>query len=443
MTQISSYENKPLLTARKMTSPGDYEFKSCRIAGKEFIDKLVSITLFEDMTKPYITGELVCIDTQNVPSSLPLIGGEKIEFSVSDCFRDTEDFVFYVTKVADRTPISLGSLSYVIHFSSGIGILTAMRKVSKAYQRTKPEDIISDLLTNYLSIPGETLELDFSPTSNLLSCVVPNWRPAHAVKWIASRSIASRQDHSYSPYTVFQERNSKLTMAPLDFFYDESTNITKGEMTIKHSRPTIPGQLPSLQSDPRMPSHLLAFESFNIVKTTDYIENLMNGMYSNEVSQINLFARAFEENEYSYLHEFSNSKHMNEFPFVRENMLGFDEASHWRSVASHDGLFSDMDPSAKINDYVHMHLAKWQETEQHVVQGVVPGHFGLRVGQKYEINIPAFKDVSRQTQQIFDEYYSGKYLVESIKHEFSADRHYYATLQMWTDSVSKKIEPIR
>jgi hypothetical protein len=426
-----------------MTSPGDYEYKSCKIAGKEFIDKVVSIVIFEDKMLPYVTGEIVCVDTANVPSFLPIIGGEKIEFTIRDCFNDIEDFVFYVTKVSDRAPISLGSLSYRIHFVTGIGILSAMRKISKAYQKTKSEDIAKDIIDNYLTTPGDSLTLDYSSTSNQLSCIIPNWRPAHALKWIASRSVSAREDHSYSPYVIFQERNQKLTLAPLDFFYDEASNKTKGEMVIKSGRPTVENGIPTLQSDPRMPSHLLAFEDFRVIKTTDYIENLMNGMYSNEVTQVNLFARTLESNEFNYLHEFPESKHLNGFPFVREGMLGYDEPSHWRSLASHDGLFSDMDPTAKINDYVHLHVSKWQQTEQLVVEGVLPGHFGLRIGQKYEINIPAFRNISRQTKQMFDEYYSGKYIIESIKHEFAADRHYYATVRLFSDSVSKQIEVIK
>ncbi|QIG73798.1 tail protein [Rhizobium phage RHph_N34] len=442
MALITQYESKPLVVNRKQTNPGDFEFVKIKIEGKEFLDKVLSLVIFEDMKTPYVSGELLCLDTKNMPSSLPIIGGEKISISVRDCFGDIEDFEFVAVKVTDKEPVSLGSMNYSIHFTSSSGILTAMRKVSKAYQNMKTEDITRDIIGNFLTLPGNSFEVDYEETSNPISCIIPNWRPSHALKWLASRAIASREDHSYSPYVIFQERSGKYTRASLDFFYDDSSNKNKGELTIKYGRPSLPNSSPTLQSDPRMSKHILSLEDFNIVKTTDYIENLMNGMYSNEVTQVNLFARVLESDEYRYITDFAESKHLNKYPFVRDGMLGFDEPSHWRSIAFHQGLFSDMDPKANINDYANRHIAKWQQTEQMVIRGVLPGHFGLRIGQKYTINIPEFRNISKQTQQKSDEYYSGQYLIEEIKHEFAADRHYYATVRMFTDSVSKKIEKI-
>ncbi|QNH71802.1 hypothetical protein P9VFCI_230 [Rhizobium phage P9VFCI] len=442
MALIPSYENKPLITSRKMTNPGDFEFLKLKIEGKEFLDKILSVVIFEDLKLPYVTGELVCLDTKNMPSSLPIIGGEKIELSIRDCFGDVEDYEFRAVKVSDKEPVSLGSLSYSIHFITSPGILTAMRKVSKAYQNMKTEDITRDIIGNFLTLPGDSFEVDYEETSNPISCIIPNWRPAHALNWLASRSISSREDHSYSPYVVFQERTGKFTRASLDFFYDDSSNVSKGELTLKNGRPSFGNQAPTLLSDPRMTTHILSLEDFSILKTTDYIENLMNGMYSNEVTQIDLFARVLESDEYRYFDDFAESKHLNTNPFVREGMLGFDEPSHWRTIPSHAGLFSDMDSKSNINDYASRHVAKWQQTEQMVIRGVLPGHFGLRVGQKYLLNIPEFRNISRQTQQKSDEYYSGQYLIEEIKHEFAADRHYYANVKMFTDSVSKKIEKI-
>jgi hypothetical protein len=442
MANISSYENKALVTNRRMTNPGDYEFLKVKVEGKEFLDKILSIVIFEDIKLPFVTGELVCLDTKNMPSSLPIIGNEKISISIRDCFGDIEDYEFRAVKVTDKEPVSLGALSYSIHFVTSPGILAAMRKVSKAYQNKKTEDITRDIIGNFLTLPGDSFEVDYEETSNPISCIIPNWRPSHALKWLASRAIASREDHSYSPFVVFQERKGKFTRASLDFFYDDSSNTNKGELTVKYGRPTSPSSTPSLQSDPRMSKHILSLEEFSILKTTDYIENLMNGMYSNEVSQVNLFARVLESDYYRYFDDFAESKHLNKYPFVREGMLGFDEPSHWRSIAFHQGLFSDMDPKSNINDYASRHVAKWQQTEQMVIKGVLPGHFGLRVGQKYTINIPEHRNISRQTQQKADEYYSGQYLIEEIKHEFAADRHYYATIRAFTDSVSKKVEKI-
>lgn len=444
MTAISTYENQKLDLNRRMTSPGDFRFVSASVAGIDFIGRLISITIFEDLgPSARVTGEMLCIDTQNAPSTMPFIGGETVKFSIKDCYGVQEDFEFTLTKVSNRSPISLGSLSYVIHFACTASILSSMRKISKAYQKKKFEEIAKDVIDSYMTAPGKSIDYDFAETNSLLSCVIPNWRPSHALTWITSRAVCGQTEFSYSPYTTFMERSGKITSVPLDFLYSESSNVTKGQIGLKFGRPNVPGTTPSLVSDPRMSHQILALEDLNIVKTTDYIENLMAGMYSNEVTKIDLFTRTNDSLSYSYVSETRESSHisLNGNPFVREGMLGFDEPSHWRSAVSHHGLFSDMNYKAEINDYIHYHVSKWQQTEQMIIQGVLPGHFGLRVGQKYEIDLPSYRDIST-TEDRKDYYYSGKYIVEKIKHEFAADNHYYATCQFFTDSVSKKIEKI-
>ena len=440
-TQITSYETEKLNTNRKISSPGDFLFKSFKIENIDILDKVLSVVIFEDMNLQYVTGEIVCLDTMNIPSFAPLIGGERITFSIRDCFGDTEDFSFILTKVSDRAPNSLGSLTYSIHFVSDVGVLTSMRKVSKAYGNMLTEDIADDIVKNYLVIDNKEPKLNIFQTGNPISCVVPNWRPLHALRWLASRAVSSQTAFAESPYVVFQDRKNEFFYVPLDFLYDESTNVTKEELKFKSGRPTT--GVPTLQSDVRMREHIVSFEDFEIVKTTDFIENLVNGMYKNEVTEVDLLARALTSYEYEYGNDFSSSKHLNEFPFIRDGMIGGDEPSHWRTVTSHDGLFSDMKAESSISKNIHRIISKWQQTEQMVIKAVLPGHFGLRIGQKYEIKIPSYKNISRQTDQRNDEYYSGKYIVEKIKHEFAADRHYYTTVQMWSDSVSKKIEVIR
>jgi hypothetical protein len=74
-----------------------------------------------------------------------------------------------------------------------------------------------------------------------------------------------------------------------------------------------------------------------------------------------------------------------------------------------------------------------------VVVGKLNGSFDLRLGQKYRIDIPSYTSISTNTMSANDETFSGEFIVEMIKHEFTPGDKYYATVQLFTDSLSKEI----
>ncbi|QIW87861.1 hypothetical protein Ab1vBOLIVR5_gp213 [Agrobacterium phage OLIVR5] len=440
MSEIQFYEKRKHDPDKALNFPGEYELESAEVAGEDFLAKVGSIVIFEDMNLPYVTGEINAIDTQNMASLKPFIGGEKVKFTIRDCYRQKLEFDFVLIRVSDRRPISLSSTAYTIKFASKSYINSKAKKISKAYAKMKTEAAFADVCMNYMNIPAEKLQ--WVETEAPISCIIPNWRPGHSVKWLASRSVASRAEFAKSPYTVFEEKDGKMNFLPLDFLYNEETNIERGEILLKFGRHTMDDNA-SIALHERMGVHQLSMERFEIVKTTDFGENLEHGMYNNAVQEIDLFARDTEIREYSYKEDFEDSQHLNKYPFLRPNGIeAQNDMSYWQTVPKNDALFSDMDSRAMINPSLYSFISKWQQTEQMVVRGLLPGSFELRVGQKYRLNIPAFSSATVTGVQSIDGYFSGNYIVEAIKHEFTPNNKYFATVQLFTDSVSQEIKPI-
>lgn len=434
MQNIQQYESTKHDLSKPMSYPGHCQIHEVMIAGVEFTNKAVSIVIFESLTNNFVSGEMLIADTQNLASNIPLVGGEEITMEIEDCYGKRETMKFYLTKVSNRTPVGPGLLSYSIHFGCKVFLLNALRKVSRAFQSSRTETAIDTILREYL----EHHDIDVVQTSNNISCIIPNWRPLYALNWLASRSVSSQDEFASSPYLIFKERTGKMNLLPLDFLYSEATNMSKGELSIKYGRMTEDAD-PTIAQNERMGVHLYSFEDFKITKTTDFVENLLMGMYNNVVQEIDLFARDTNFFEYSYTNEFAKSQHLNKFPFHRPGMFSDGETSHWRSIPTHDGLFSDESASARIDSRTHQHVAKWQQTEQMVVVGKLNGSFDLRLGQKYRIDIPSYTSISTNTMSANDETFSGEFIVEMIKHEFTPGDKYYATVQLFTDSLSKEI----
>lgn len=438
MAELTYYEKTKHDPNKPLSFPGEYRLESVTVAGRDFLNKVGSIVIFEDLSLPYVKGEMNIIDTENLASAIPLIGGEEIKFTIRDCYSQSVDFLFYLDRVADRSPVSLGSVRYTIRFASKSYILSKARKISKAYQKMATEDITKDVLVNYLGHTEE--QFNYVPTSRPISCILPNWRPSYGLKWLASRSISARSEFANSPYLVFEEKTGNVNFIPLDFLYNVETNVERGTATVKYGRNTLDND-PSIAYHERMGTHQLSLERFEIVKTTDFGDNLESGMYNNVVQEVDMFARDTNYFEYKYLEEFGKSQHLNKFPFARENnsLEAQDLTSYWQTIPKNDGLFSDMTSEAVVNPNVYSFISKWQQTEQMVVRGVLPGSFELRIGQKYRIDIPAYQSASTMGVQHPDEYFTGNYIVEVIKHEFTPAGKYFASIQFFTDSVERKI----
>lgn len=439
MAEILSYEKNKHDPNKTVSYPGEYSLDSVTIDGVDFLAKVATIIIFEDLNLPYVTGELIVVDTQNIASFLPLIGGETLKFKIRDCYMVEKEFEFILGRVSDRKPVSLSSMTYRVKFVSKSYINTKAKKISKAYPKMRTEECFMDVASLYLDIDPKNIK--WVPTASPISCIIPNWRAAHAMKWLASRSICSRAEFSNSPYVVFEEKTGDIFFLPLDFLYNENTNVSRGKIQVKYGRNTMDDNA-SIAYHERMGVHQLSLEDFEIIKTTDYGENLENGMYNNMVQQVDAFARDSSNFNHSYEVDFPDSQHLNKYPFLREgdNALGGSNVSYWQTIPKNDGLFSDMDSSSVINPKLYSHISKWQQTEQMIVRGVLPGSFELRIGQKYELEIPSYRDATSFGIQEKDPYFSGNYIVEAIKHEFAPSNKYFATVQMFTDSLDRKIE---
>lgn len=397
--------------------------------------KIIGFNIYESLSKPYLTGELRILDTQNMASRLPILGGEKIIMTVEDCYGKEREFVFYATKVVSRKQSSLSSLTYQIHFASRFYIESSMKKISKSYITKLGEEIIADLLseTNF-----DLSRYNFFDSNKPFCCIIPNWRALESIKWVSSRTITDDQRFDSSPTVTFSDINQDIYTVPLDFLYDESTNTTRGKLYYKWQRPS--NKDAALIYNKRTPEHLYTFERGpDIIKTSDVIENSVYGMYSNDTQEIDVFARDTQTHIYRYSSDFENSQHLGDKRFDADTFDAPDIA-HWRTIISSDALFSQENHMNKIESVLHKHVSKFQQTENLVIRGVLPWSGDLRVGQKYDIEMPSFSNTTKADRglQEIDKTLSGTFIISSIKHEFSAaNNNAVAVVEMFRDALTE------
>ena len=426
MPAISNY-NLQRYQTREVVTPGSYEFVSASIGSglrtEDFLNKILAMNVYESLHTPYLTFEVFCLDTENLVSELPIQGGEIVTITVRDCHRETRTHTFRVTKVSDRRPESVSSLTYTIHGVTSNVVFSHTRKISESHIKMRPERIMESVLTEHMRFPSSDFLYD--PGAEDICCVLPNWRPLEALMWLNSRNQSRRFPRS--PYKTFMTVDEEIYHTSLDLLYNDGTNVSRGPLYTYFNRQGQDGT--SLISDDRMTRHLYSFTNFDNVKTAELLENLTQGMFSTRVQEVDVFERKDENHYHTYATEFNQTEHLGRRPYRIDGvtLAGLENTAdqgvtspHWRTILRHPGLFSQEDIASKPENYIADHTSKLQQMENYKIKGVLPGSFELKVGQKYSIDIPQYSNVeSGNTIQSVDRLMSGDFVVENIKHSYS------------------------
>ena len=238
------------------------------------------------------------------------------------------------------------------------------------------------------------------------------------------------------------DNDENIYTVPLDFLYRESTNRTQGRLFLNWQRPNNPGGDNSVLYNQRMIQHQLSFLKGPVfVKTPDIIENLYQGMYSNRVQEIDTFTRDSNDHFYDYQENFRQSAHLAPEPIEIDSRFEIDDDNRpmCRTIISSDGVFSQENHLGKIENTVSGHISKIQQTKNIILNGVIPGSFSVRTGQKWSFDVPKQSDGSTEDMglQEIDERYSGTYLISGIAHEFAQNGNYSMSTEFFRDSLSR------
>ena len=112
---------------------------------------VVEYNIYEDITKPYLTGNIIILDDNDLFQLADLNGTEKLTISYELATGESEaiEKTFYITSVENPVKINDYSSMIKINFIEDIGWYNQLIATSKAYQG-KGEEIINTLITEDL-----------------------------------------------------------------------------------------------------------------------------------------------------------------------------------------------------------------------------------------------------------------------------------------------------
>jgi hypothetical protein len=444
---------------------------------------LFQLEIYEDIMSPFMSGNVTIVDTYNLPTYFPVIGEEMIEFEWKTPSLDVwRKKVFYVYKMSDKMFQSDKKTAYALHFVSIEAYYDLNQRVSRSYAGN-PQSIATDVFKQYLQAkedrndPNNTnFILGGKTPTNTIKFISNYWNPSKVISYAAANAMYTSERGGLNiPNYLFFEGNRQFYFLPIDemmsfspryeYFYDQNPGADKNGFNLDRQMRTV--------------------QDIEILEPFDYLKRSMTGALSHQTFGFDILNKNWSANGNrpsgvektnkwwwngprngtgapnqgvydlgGYYHNWhywaDDLKTFHTHIDDNYGVLQGDNIS-WNDVNAkvstrimnsqiHNGI---IDQSAMI---YNKRMSLLAQTEMTKVRITVFGRTDIEVGDCIKLNIPAMKQFGNDSsvnelkfEDVFDPFWSGKYLIMSIRHIMSGKDH-MMVMDLCRDVVSKKFE---
>ena len=144
----------------KIQYAGEYILEVCEIFSSsgtvlDLKDQFAGVSIFEDIFKNALTGELAIVDTNNLLTNLPIIGQEKLRLRLvtpnetDDSGRamaiDFTETPLYIYKIGNKTQVNDRTIAYTLSFTTPEAIRNNRIKVTQSFEGEPSEDMVKTI----------------------------------------------------------------------------------------------------------------------------------------------------------------------------------------------------------------------------------------------------------------------------------------------------------
>tara|TARA_R100000278_G_scaffold123157_1_gene111588 strand:+ start:2202 stop:3569 length:1368 start_codon:yes stop_codon:yes gene_type:complete len=211
------------------------------------LNRIVSdIEIFEHLEKPYLTARMLLIDDSNLYQAADIVGSERILITIKTADEGSRSIskTFFIDSVEKQQKIQNNATTIAFHLVEDIFYESSLQNVNRYYSG-KPSDIIKKISNQYFQ---KTIDQDGDDTQ-FVELIVPNLHPIDAMQWIRSRACTNRGYPFYLYSTLvgdslkFEDLGTMLTKTALNAGntpnFTASSNRTQSTMNIHVARRAI------------------------------------------------------------------------------------------------------------------------------------------------------------------------------------------------------------
>lgn len=372
-----------------------------------------SLSIFEDLERDYILGELSVVDSGNILMDAPLIGNEKVTIEFKTPSHDTPyTFTGQLTGIQQQTKLRQGAQVYVMTFVSPEFIRSQKALVSKSYNKMFISDMVDNIYTNYMSDVGSK-PIDIVSTKNISSRVVPTLSPLQAINWLAE-SAQSPSHPNGSSYIFFENHDG--------FYFGPLEGLLRGPVAVEYTNGVVVANAGSARDIRR---GFYTIEDYSI-NTPDVLEMIQAGTFASRGLQHDLVTRTIQTTNFNYFDTYGTMSHSSPDKAAgaihNDTRLGAHGASHDILIPQHYGAFDDGELSNISGNLEQIRKSQLAQFGAISVDITVPGDSNRTVGQIVNILMPAPGTMTLEDRSgEYDVYTSGRYLIGALRHVLSSE----------------------
>ena len=411
---------------------------------------ILSLTIFENINEPAMSGQLIFQDSINLGSVGPLIGQEYLKIKITTPSVDDEDFMldstnqaYMVTSVRDRQDIGNGVQAAMLEFVSREMVINNRQRVRRT------------LVGSYSEIVEELLEKDLMCSKKLFvessadnkKIVSTNNTPYSIINQATKHAISN--NHRDATY-YFWETSRGLNFRTLGNMYNQAQyDIMSYIYTIPGTR-YVRGRLD-------MDAELKSIENWKITGGPNTLVNYGDGAYSSDLIVHDILSKSYKKTKYNYLKSFDSQVHVDgdesrpltnplNLTLDGENVSSFPSRQYLKPAVgsaidkSHgSGIYNSFS-----NDNFPKSIQSRNSQMAMIRNGLaitidVVGNTLVCAGDIVTVIIPntAAYIEGNDTQ---DSLYNGSFLVTDLRHDFDFETYRHKmSMRVVKDSMTKKI----
>ena len=388
---------------------------------------IIELILYESVNTPYITGTMICADTDYAFERLNFDGTERLSMNITSEYDEVLTKSFFITRTQGKTKVDENTYAYNYYIAEDIFFLDVLKSVSRAYNGT-PDEIIKNVLSN--EFKRDLLLVGKAPYQSAFNYVSPFISPLSIIDTIRRRAY----DINGYPYFVYATlKEEQIRMKSLSEMI-ENEPLNKTSFVFSNAQ--------NYKVDPVQ--QLINVESFVEDNPNDTIELLIKGAVQNQYNVLNLST--------------NKRNQQNRFNITEALDAGPNKSIFNKDFTIENKTLNDFDPNVvyKIVNHTTMdelgyhderdieqHLNKVKSTalvaalsKKKVTVGTT-GVFNFHrdtvfIGEQINLMLPQFESETKDTVT------SGSYVVLETKHVFAENKYnMYMTCSRLTQSTDK------
>jgi hypothetical protein len=412
--------------------PGGVQITQCTIlkqdtsTATDVLTLVESITLYEDLFSPFMTGKIKLRDTLDFLNSNGRLGPDLVKIRVQPPEVPKEfwiDDVFVIYKIADRTIVSDRAQTYSIYFASVEMLRDINSSISRKFEGSCV-DVITKIAQTYLK-SGKNIISD-EPGSNV-TYVSNFWNPTKNFSFIADRAYGKNGDATFLFYENrdgFNFKSISSLMAPenkiIQKFVASDYNGVVGEQ----------GTMAAGVVTRDMKLEYANILGVRIDMTYDFVKDYLDGALATKLYSNDPVTKKIRYGTYNSTETPSalNPNHLypENIVSVLNPLIG--------SINRTYGMFVNREYSNYAR--VQKRTSVLRSIQSSKVEIDVYGQTHYTVGRKVNLNMNQLREILKVDTEagLVDKLYSGNYIITAISHQIGREG-YKATLELSKEST--------